>query len=80
MFIETTWMRKGHGPGGIIGMTESPHTIATWVYSMDATMTLTDDLKCPMSVNVDRALEIGTQQLIQFEETWPEGFYNLLRK
>ena len=45
MFIETTWMRNGHGPGGIIGMTEIPQTMATWVYSMDDTMTLTDDLK-----------------------------------
>ena len=23
MFIETNWMRKGHGPGSIIGMTEN---------------------------------------------------------
>ena len=45
MFIETTWMRKGHGPGGIIGNTETPQTMATWVYSMDAVMTLTGDLK-----------------------------------
>eukprot|EP00745_Piridium_sociabile_P037812 TRINITY_DN68984_c0_g1_i6.p1 TRINITY_DN68984_c0_g1~~TRINITY_DN68984_c0_g1_i6.p1 ORF type:complete len:1121 (+),score=248.01 TRINITY_DN68984_c0_g1_i6:81-3443(+) len=45
MFIETTWMRKGHGPGGIIGNTEKPQTMATWVYSMDAVMTLTGDLK-----------------------------------
>ena len=27
MFIETNWMRKGHGPGGIIGMTESQRTL-----------------------------------------------------
>ena len=45
MFIETTWMRKGHGPGGVIGNTEKPQTMATWVYSMDAVMTLTGDLK-----------------------------------
>ena len=38
-------MRKGHRLGGIIGMTENPQTMATWVYSMDATMTLTGDLK-----------------------------------
>ena len=38
-------MRKGHGPGGINGMTENPLTMASWVYSMDATMTLTGDLK-----------------------------------
>ena len=45
MFIETNWMRKGHGPGGISGMTESPQMMATWVYSMDAIMTLTGDLR-----------------------------------
>ena len=45
MFIETTWMRKGHGPGGIIGTTESPQTMATWAHSMDSTMTLIADLK-----------------------------------
>ena len=140
MFIETNWMRKGHGPGGIIGNTESPQTMATWVYSMDATMTLTGDLKkmsgkedsiqmthkeesasrihqdgqdrqsirstlesyidpldpgshaqgCLLNistgqlaqpnVNVDRALEIGTEQLKQFEASWPEGFYTSLQK
>ena len=37
-------MRKGHGPGSIIGMTENPQTMASWVYSMDATTTLTGDL------------------------------------
>ena len=41
MFIETNWTKKGRGPGGIIGMTENPQTMASWVYSMDATMTLT---------------------------------------
>ena len=45
MFIETNWMRKGHGPGGVISMTENPQTMATWVYSMNATMTLMGDLK-----------------------------------
>ena len=37
-------MRKGHGPDGINGMTENPQTMASWVYSIDATMTLTGDL------------------------------------
>ena len=140
MFIETNWMRKGHGPGGIIGVTESPQTMATWVYSMDAIMTLTGDLRKmsgddenvqtthkeespsrirrdgidrqslraalgsridPMDpvthvagclfnisngqiakpdVNVDRALEVGSEQLTQFEASWPDGFYNKLSK
>ena len=133
-------MRKGHGPGGIIGMTENPQTMARWVFSMDATMTLTGDLKKmsgddanvqtthneeaesrinrdghdrqslraalesridPMypvthaagclinisngqiaqpNVNVDRALEVGREQLKQFEALWPAGFYNTLSK
>ena len=140
MFIETNWMRKGHGPGGIIGVTESPQTMATWVYSMDAIMTLTGDLKkmsgddenvqtthkeespsrirrdgidrqslraalgsridpmdpvthvagCLLNisngqiakpdVNVDRALDVGSEQLTQFEASWPDGFYNKLSK
>ena len=25
-------------------------------------------------VNVDRALEVGSEQLTQFEASWPEGF------
>ena len=37
--------RKVMGPGCIIGNTENPQTMATWVYSMDAVMTLTGDLK-----------------------------------
>ena len=45
MFLETTWMRRGHGPGGIIGSAENPQTMVTWVYSMDALKTLTGDLK-----------------------------------
>ena len=45
MFIETNWMRKGHGPGGITGTTDRPQTMPTWVFSMDTTMTMTGDLK-----------------------------------
>ena len=31
-------------------------------------------------VNVDRSLEIGKEQLNDFETTWPEGFYCRLSK
>ena len=27
------------------------------------------------NVNVDRALDIGAEQMIQFERSWPDGFY-----
>ena len=138
MFIETNWMRKGHGTGGINGMTENPQTMASWVYSMDATMTsrrclgmmqmyklptrrrlkvvstemgmiaiascsfgvahrvidpmdpVTHAAGCLINisngqiaqtnVNVDRALEVGREQLKQFEASWPAGFYNTLSK
>ena len=32
------------------------------------------------NVNVDRALEVGREQLKQFEASWPDGFYNTLSK
>lgn len=38
-------MQKGHGPGGIIGNIEKTQNMTTWVYNMDAVMTLTGDLK-----------------------------------
>ena len=28
------------------------------------------------NVNVDRALDIGAEQMIQFERSWPDGFYS----
>ena len=30
------------------------------------------------NVNVDKALEVGLEQLKQFEASWPDGFYNTL--
>ena len=30
------------------------------------------------NVNADRALEVGREQLKQFEASWPDGFYNTL--
>ena len=44
-FIETTWMRKFHGPEGIIGDTQNAQAMATWVLSRNAAQTLTNDLR-----------------------------------
>ena len=44
MFIETTYMRYGHGPSGIIGTTTKPETLKTWALSMHACTTLITDL------------------------------------
>ena len=41
-FIETTWMRKGHGPEGVIGNTQNSQTKATWVHSRNVVQTLTN--------------------------------------
>ena len=34
MFIETTFMRYGHGPQGIIGITLKPETLKTWALGL----------------------------------------------
>ena len=34
----------------------------------------------PSSVNVDKSVEIGTAQMVLFEETWPTGFHNPIPK
>ncbi|KAL8566826.1 hypothetical protein ACOMHN_052224 [Nucella lapillus] len=44
-FIETTWMKRGKGPSGIVGVTQNPQTVATWSYSQHAVITLTGDLQ-----------------------------------
>ena len=34
MFIETTFMRYGKGPGGLIGITLKPEVVKKWAYSL----------------------------------------------
>ncbi|KAH3748959.1 hypothetical protein DPMN_183448 [Dreissena polymorpha] len=126
MFIETTFMRYGHGPGGIIGITLKESALKRWALSLHICSHLIQDIKCtrnieeesahpivligrifkrkfdtcidPMNpaehstgvlnivsgridnecVNVDDALAIGMEQMIAFENTWPEGFHSKL--
>lgn len=44
MAIETTYMRYGHGQGGIIGITLRPETLKTWAYSLHACNTVVSNL------------------------------------
>ena len=44
MFIETTFMRYGHAPGGIIGITLKPDTLKVWALSLHACSRLEADL------------------------------------
>ena len=44
MFIETTFMRYGHGPGGIIGITLEPGTLTRCALSRHICSRLTKDV------------------------------------
>ena len=44
MFMETTFMRYGHGPGGIIGITLKPETHKTWALSLHICSRLEQDI------------------------------------
>ena len=47
MFIECTWMRKGKNRKGfsLVGSTQSPQTVATYMHSQNAITMLTNDLR-----------------------------------
>ena len=45
MFIETTFMRYGHGPGRIIGITLKRETLKTWALSLHICSRLEQDTK-----------------------------------
>ena len=44
MMIETTYMRYGKGPGGIIGVTTQPRTVQIWSESLPACTEVLKDL------------------------------------
>ena len=138
MYIETTFMRYGHGKRGIIGVTLKPETLKIWSLSLHICSRLEQDLVClteptdngkqdkhkeeskgridsdmldrdsirrklqecidPMSpdhhppelvnivlgkvaqetVNAHRAVEIGSNQMKEFEQGWPKSFHEKL--
>lgn len=44
MYIETTFMRYGHGPGGLVGITLSPSTFKRWALSLHTCSRLLKDV------------------------------------
>ena len=44
MFIESTFMRYGHGPGGVIGITLKPSTLKRWALSLHICSQLVQDI------------------------------------
>lgn len=63
MYIETTFMRYGHGPGGIIGLTLKPETLKTWALGLHVCCKLEQDTANLISNEQD------TCQLNHKEET-----------
>ena len=45
MYIETTFMRYGHGPNGIVGITLKPSTLKKWAYSMHTCSQMVNDIE-----------------------------------
>ena len=43
--LESTLIRKGKGPSGVIGNTQNPQVMSTWVYSLGACVALTSSLQ-----------------------------------
>ena len=138
MYIESTFMRYGKGPGGLIGVTLKPSVVKKWANSLHICTQILKDLdemrekppnpsqsvhkeetvgrirsdeedrasirtslqtcvnpltidnplllnihSCRYAedcVNVHNALEIGKQQLIEFEKSLPGGFFNTIKK
>ena len=44
MFIESTFMRYGHSPGGIIGITLKPSTLKRWALSLHVCSHMVQDV------------------------------------
>ena len=62
MFIETTFMRYGKGPGGIVGVT--PSTVKRWALSLHITSRIESDLE-------GMRLEQGKKQALVHKEEMP---------
>ena len=58
MFIETTFMRYGHGPSGIIGITLKPETLKTWALGLHICCRLEQDI----ADIVENGQQIASQQ------------------
>lgn len=141
MFIESTFMRYGHGRAGIVGLTLKPETLKTWALSRhvcsqlmieldemrgdtddnrfqkshkeESTSRIENDKKdrneirkkvsmcihpldpnihpdqlvnvatgsiAPPSVNVHKALSIGSDQVASFEKVLPSGYWNTIER
>ena len=44
LFIETTFIRYGHGPGGIVGIMLNEHALCRWALNLHICSRLTKDI------------------------------------
>ena len=66
MYIDTTYMRYGHGPGGIVGITLNEHALCRWALSLHICSRLTKDiadLKEATLVEVDHHKKESTSRI-----------------
>ena len=63
MFIETTFMRYGHGPGGIIGITLKPEALKTWALSLHICSRLEQDIISLVGKEQDLSQEAHKEEM-----------------
>lgn len=64
MWIETTFMRYGHGPNGIIGITLKPDILKRWAYSMHTCSMIVQDV-------ADMSVDSGEKEVTSHKEEKP---------
>ena len=140
MYIETTFMRYGHGKKGVIGITLKPETLKVWSLGLHICSRIEEDMRsvcdsesvnddkrhkeemksrivadkkdketiraklaqsidpldptqhpknlvnivtgniAPESVNVDNSVQVGSSQMKEIEQSWPENFHGTISK
>lgn len=62
MLIETTFMRYGHGPSGIIGITLKPSALKRWALSLHICCQLTKDLADMSEEGISTSVEVHKEE------------------
>ena len=69
------FMRYGHGPGGIVGITPNEQALCRWSLNLHICSRLTQDI-----ADFEDAVQIGEAQLQEFEWACPTGFYQTIKR
>ena len=63
MFIETTFMRYGHGPGGLIGITLNESAMKRWALSLHVCSRLVRDVADLREADSDRSVVVHKEEM-----------------